>query len=52
MTPDTQEATAFSSFLLIGGAPVVFSFLFGSGAKTPVYEDGLMGPHGFVRWRR
>ncbi|MEX1026600.1 MAG: hypothetical protein WD049_01140 [Candidatus Paceibacterota bacterium] len=39
----------FSSFLLIGGAPVVIGFIRGQG-KTPVYEEGLVGPHGFVSW--
>lgn len=42
--------SVFSLVLLAGGVPGLFALLSGRG-RTQIYEDGIVGPYGFVPWR-
>jgi hypothetical protein len=41
--------SVFSAFMLLSGIPVTLGVFFKRG-RTLIYPQGIVGPHGFVRW--
>lgn len=47
---EAAKSAVFAAFVLLPGIATVSALLIGGG-RTPIYEAGIAGPHGFVHWK-